>query len=144
MFSIGELAKQVEIKITTIRYYEQIGLIKEPMRSLGNQRRYNEAHIKQLRFAKHARELGFTLEAISSLMEMEATAKNDCGKIDQIAKQHLQHVKDKIVLLIKLQTELERMVSGCDNKCYVIESLSDHHLCTTEHKLTVLEDSKAR
>ena len=97
-----------------------------------------------MRFVKHARELGFTLEAISSLMEMEATENNGCGKIDQIAKQHLQCVKDKILLLVQLQTELERMLSGCDNRCYVIDSLSDHKLCKTEHKHTVLANNKSR
>ncbi|MGE3830362.1 MAG: MerR family transcriptional regulator, partial [Parvibaculaceae bacterium] len=65
--SIGDLAKAAETKVQTIRYYETIGLLPEPGRSEGNQRRYDDAALRRLAFIRHARELGFTLESIRGL-----------------------------------------------------------------------------
>ena len=56
MFSIGDISKRTGVKVPTIRYYEQLGLITPPQRSAGNQRRYSAMDLKRLAFIKHARE----------------------------------------------------------------------------------------
>ena len=61
MFSIGELSKRTGVKIPTIRYYEQMGLIEPPQRSEGNQRRYTRDGLRRLSFIRHSRDLGFTI-----------------------------------------------------------------------------------
>ena len=66
MFSIGSLSKQTGVKVPTIRYYEQIGLIDPAERTEGNQRRYRKEALQRLGFIKHARELGFSIETIRS------------------------------------------------------------------------------
>lgn len=139
MFSIGKMSKLTGIKIPTIRYYEQIGLIKTPERSHGNQRRYTKFELERLSFIKHARELGFSIKSIHKLVDLSALGSHKCNKIDQIAAEQLQSVKEKIKQLNSLKVELERIVGGCKtNKvkdCYVIQSLSDHSLCKNEHCL---------
>ncbi len=55
MLSIGELSKRTGVKVPTIRYYEQMGLIREADRSEGNQRRYEKADLDRLAFIRHAR-----------------------------------------------------------------------------------------
>ena len=57
MFSIGELSKRTKVKVPTIRYYEEMGLLSEPERTEGNQRRYDVAGLERLSFVKHARDL---------------------------------------------------------------------------------------
>ena len=71
MFSIGELSKRTKVKVPTIRYYEEMGLLAEAERTRGNQRRYDKAGLERLSFIRHARDLGFSIEAISSLIELQ-------------------------------------------------------------------------
>lgn len=137
MYSIGELAAAVGVKIPTIRYYEKIELMYEPARSSGNQRQYSQAALERLMFIKHARELGFSLNSISSLMSLSQSSQDDCGEINKLAQDHLHQVRTKLSLLTKLESELVRMTIGCQNgqveKCYVIESLTKHEFCLDSH-----------
>jgi DNA-binding transcriptional MerR regulator len=137
MFSIGEISAKTGVKITTIRYYEKMTLMLEPIRTSGNQRRYPKSALDQLVFIKHARDLGFSLNSIRKLIDMSKSQKKDCDKIDKLAKEHLEQVRAKLSLLKSLETELIRMTSGCDKdqlgKCYVIESLASHELCSKAH-----------
>ncbi len=71
MFSIGELSRRTKVKVPTIRYYEEMGLLAEAERTSGNQRRYDKAGLERLSFIRHARDLGFSIEAISSLIELQ-------------------------------------------------------------------------
>ena len=73
--SIGELSKLSGVKITTIRYYEQVGLISKPERSAGGRRMYREEDLQRLIFIRHSRQLGFSPDAIRSLIELQAPAK---------------------------------------------------------------------
>ncbi len=69
-FTIGQLAKRTGCKVQTIRYYEQIGLMPEALRTEGNQRRFGPAHRERLAFVRHCRELGFGLAAIRKLLHL--------------------------------------------------------------------------
>ena len=68
MLAIGTLAKRTGTKVQTIRYYEQIGLMPEPDRTEGGQRRYGITQLDRLAFIRHSRQLGFSLEAIRELL----------------------------------------------------------------------------
>ncbi len=137
MLSIGDLAKRTGVKVATIRYYEQMGLISAPDRSEGNQRRYEPRDLDRLSFIRHARDLGLTIEAIRDLLALSEHPEQPCGEADRIAADHLKDVRGKIAKLRKLEHELERIVSNCGahtvGDCYVIRALSDHALCETEH-----------
>ena len=138
MYSIGAVSKKTGVKVPTIRYYEQIGLLIEPDRSMGNQRRYSNNEIQQLSFIKHARELGFSLEAISSLIELQLHPDTSCKEATAIAESQLTDVRAKIKQLKTLERELKRISSGCDGEglsgdCYVLSSLADHRLCAADH-----------
>ncbi|WP_026988196.1 MerR family transcriptional regulator [Fodinicurvata fenggangensis] len=135
--SIGDLARDSGVKVQTIRYYETIGLLPVAERSAGNQRRYSEAHRERLRFLRHARELGFTLDQIRSLLSLSESPDMPCEQADRIAREHLETVEQRLERLKTLQTELQRMLRQCAGgkveDCRVIEVLSDHTLCATEH-----------
>ena len=70
MLTIGKLGEAAGVKVPTIRYYEQIGLLPEAERSAGNQRLYGRKAMERLAFIRHARDLGFTLEAIRDLLSL--------------------------------------------------------------------------
>ena len=137
MFSIGDLSRRTGVKVPTIRYYEQMGLVAAPERSEGNQRRYSRQELERLAFIRHARDLGFAVEDIRSLIELSGHPEQPCGHADWIAEEQLISVREKIAQLKRLETELERIASCCDGKtvgdCYVIRALSDHALCADEH-----------
>ena len=136
MFSIGELSKRTGVKIPTIRYYEQMGLIDPPERSEGNQRRYTKDGLRRLSFIRHSRDLGFTIEDIKGLLELSQHPESPCSDAHSIAVQHLKDVQGRIAKLRRLERELKR-ISKCDAghiaDCAVIETLADHSLCETEH-----------
>ena len=138
MFSIGELSRRTNVKVPTIRYYEDMGLLAPPERTEGNQRRYDAAGLERLSFIKHARDLGFSIEAISSLIELQGHPDRSCHAATEIATAQLADVRAKIKRLRALETELRRISKGCDGTgvsedCYVLSSLADHRLCAKEH-----------
>ncbi|MBN7774773.1 helix-turn-helix domain-containing protein [Nitratireductor aquimarinus] len=137
MWSIGELSKRVGVKVPTIRYYEETGLIEPPERSSGNQRRYGKQAMERLAFIRHARDLGLGIDAIRSLIELSGHPEKPCETADSIAREHLTEVRERIARLQRLEHELQRIVDSCDSgsvcDCYVLRALSDHSLCESEH-----------
>ncbi len=135
--TIGKLAKAADVKVPTIRFYEQIGLLPEPDRTESDRRVYDDAAIRRLAFIKHARQLGFPIEAIRTLLDLADNPGQDCGDANVLAAEQLAAVEIKIAQLQALRTELKRMVdAGCRGiagDCRVIETLANHNRCATEH-----------
>lgn len=135
---IGDLSKATGTKVETIRFYEKIGLMPPPERTSGNYRLYTEAHLRRLNFVRHARELGFEIAEIRSLLELSDKPANDCAAVDEIATTHLRAVEAKIARLEALRDELTRMISVCRGgqvaSCRVMEALADHSLCQAGHR----------
>lgn len=137
MLSIGKLGRATGVKVPTIRFYEQIGLLPEADRSAGNQRLYDRATQDRLAFIRHARELGFPIEAIRDLLSMSDRPDQPCAAVDDIAKTQLIAVQARIARLRALELELQRMIDQCAcgtvKDCRVIETLGDHALCAHDH-----------
>ncbi len=137
MRTIGRLSKQAGVKVTTIRYYESIGLMALPDRSPSGQRVYEDDAIERLSFIRHARELGFPVEAIRELIKLQTEPGNNCATVDGIARRHLADVRRRLSQLEALEGELKRMVTSCQGgkiaACTVLSSLGDHETCVTEN-----------
>lgn len=137
MLTIGSLAKKTGTKVQTIRYYEQIGLMPEPGRTEGGQRRYGDDELDRLAFIRHARQLGFSLEAIRELLDLSDHPHRPCREADAIARRQLKQVEQRLARLEALRTELQRMVHECSGgqtaDCRVLEVLRDHSECLTDH-----------
>ena len=127
--SIGKLAKETGIKVVTIRYYEQIGLLPAPARTDGNYRAYSLEHTSRLRFIRRSRDLGFSLEQIRDLLRLSSENTESCQEVCVIAERHLQSVEEKLAQLKRLASELRRISLSCNGsrpmaKCRIIEALS--------------------
>ncbi|MEO8683548.1 MAG: helix-turn-helix domain-containing protein [Devosia sp.] len=135
---IGELAKRTNVKVPTIRYYEEIGLLASAPRTEGNQRRYGQSQVDRLNFIRHSRELGFEIDDIRELLAMTAAPQTSCHQVDSIALNHLAEIDRRISRLNALRGELQRMVSECGHgrvcDCRIIEALADHRLCASDHQ----------
>ncbi len=138
MLTIGTLGKKTGTKVQTIRYYEQIGLMPEPGRTEGGQRRYGHAELDRLAFIRHSRQLGFSLEAIRELLDLSDDPDRPCHEADSIARRQLKQIEQRMARLEALRTELKRMVRECSGgntaDCRVLEVLRDHSECLTDHE----------
>ena len=138
MLAIGTLGKKTGTKVQTIRYYEQIGLMPEPGRTEGGQRRYGVAELDRLSFIRHGRQLGFSLEAIRELLDLSDDPNRPCHEADIIARRQLKQVEQRMARLEALKTELQRMVHECSggnsSECRVLEVSRDHSECLTNHE----------
>lgn len=134
---IGRLAKATGVKVPTIRFYEGIGLLPEPLRTQSDRRIYGQAAVDRLAFIKHARQLGFTVEAIRDLLDLSDHPDRPCEQANALAMAQLETVEAKIRQLQALRKELRRMVAtackGQVSDCRVIEVLSDHAGCSHDH-----------
>ena len=137
MLSIGTLSQKTGTKVQTIRYYEQIGLMNQPGRTAGGQRRYFEKDLDRLAFIRHSRQLGFSLGAIRELLDLADDPAQPCAEANSIARRQLKQVEQRIKRLNALKKELKRMVVECTGEsvaeCKVLEVLRDHSECLTDH-----------
>lgn len=139
MYSIGELSRRTGVKVPTIRYYEQSGLMDAPGRTGGNQRRYGRAELERLAFIRHARDLGFSIDAIRDLIELGGHPCRPCGEADSIARRQLADTRRRIANLQRLERELARIADLCDaggtiSECRVLAALGDHEQCDGAHE----------
>lgn len=133
--TIGRLSKAANVKITTIRYYESVGLMGTPDRSESGQRRYGSLDVERLSFIRHARELGFPMDDIRTLIELQTHPSSDCAVVNKIAQNQLGAVRKRLGQLAALERELERMVTSCEGgkvaSCQVMASINDHSECSS-------------
>ena len=125
--SIGELSRRSGVHIETIRYYEKIGMLPAPPRSHGGRRVYRAAETRLLSFVRRARELGFSLDQIRTLLGLGEPGTASCSDVCAIATRHLDDIRAKIADLRKLERLLSSTVKQCSGddvpECAVLEAL---------------------
>jgi DNA-binding transcriptional MerR regulator len=107
---IGLLAKQVGVNVQTVRFYERRGLLREPTRKESGYRIYGPDDLHRLRFIRHAKTLGFSLNEIATILRMREKGKCPCGEVTKIGERHLQDLAQQIERLHRFQAELSRAV----------------------------------
>jgi MerR family mercuric resistance operon transcriptional regulator len=125
---IGVLAKRSGITVETIRYYERLGLLVPTTRTSSSYRMYDPAASARLMFIKRARELGFTLDQVASLLSLSGKAE-PCAAASDLASRHLRDVQEKINDLIKIAAILSATLAACDagnsDGCPLINALAN-------------------
>ncbi len=110
---IGQLAKQTDISVDAIRYYEKRGLMPEAARSRSGYRQYSKHDAARLRFILQARELGFTLKEISQLLEIRS-GQHDCRKVRAVALAKARDMEKRIARLSRMREVLLDMATRCE------------------------------
>ena len=113
--NIGEVAERSGIPPKTIRYYEDIGLVR-PQRGSNGYRAFREADLHKLAFLGRARALGFSIEDIRELFELSKNPDASCEKASAIAKRHLDKIKKDKASLSALEKELSVIINACPNE----------------------------
>jgi len=131
--SIGALARRTDVKVPTIRYYESAGLLPQPDRTASNRRVYGSEAIDRLAFIRHARDLGFGMDAVRALLDLRSQPEQPCARADAIAREQIEAIDRKVRQLEALKRDLQRMVERCDGQsvaeCGVIGGLAHHSDC---------------
>lgn len=137
MLSIGEMSRRTGVKVPTIRFYEQKGLLPPPARTAGNQRRYDRSALNRLGFIRHARDLGLPLDDVAALISLEGASGAELDRAHAIARSQQQRLRERIAKLQSLEHELGRIATACDGQhehvCAVLHAFGDHDTCTGEH-----------
>lgn len=111
-YQIGEVAKESETSIDTVRYYEKLGLLEKPVRSVGGFRLYPRETIDKLRFIKKAQALGLTLKEIKGIMRCsEEGLKPCCDLVRKLFTEKITELESKIDELQKMKKNLEALLS---------------------------------
>lgn len=124
---IGQLARDAEVGVETVRYYQRIGLMPTPPKPLGGSRHYDQGHLQRLRFIRRAQALGFSLDDIRQLL---ALGEDHCHDVAALAAAKLGSVREKIAELRRLERTLAQTVDQCqcnsdETHCPIIQSLTD-------------------
>ena len=124
----GQLAKQANVNLETIRYYERKGLLLEPPRNESGHRRYTLDALRRTEFIKRAQSLGFSLNEISDLLSLRVGTGKTCADVRTRVEAKIKDVQEKIVDLKGIEQALIRLADKCGGKgpvgqCPILEEL---------------------
>lgn len=138
-FTIGRLAEAAEVPVSTVRYYEQRGLLEPEQRTRAGYRIYTEEGLKRLRFIKAAQSSGFTLEDIRLLLDLRDGAADPCGEVREVVAKRLGAVGHQLRELRRIERVLRGTLAWCDGPrpggcCPAIEGLEAAASPASKHK----------
>lgn len=127
--SIGKLAKECDVNIDTIRYYEGLGLLPAKGRTQAGYRIYNDDSVNRLNFIRKAQRLDFTLEEIKELLDLRVSDKGKCGDVRRQAEAKITLVEEKERELKEIKKALKELSAACDkgdapaSECPILDKL---------------------
>ena len=110
---ISELARATDTPADTIRYYERVGLLTAPARAGNNYRHYDTRHVDRLAFIRQARGLDMSLDEIRTLLHWRDEPQADCGAVNALVDEHIQHIATRIRELRALEKQLKTLRAQC-------------------------------
>ena len=125
--NIGEVAERSGLPAKTIRYYEEIGLVR-PRRGANGYRAFGEREVDTLAFLARARSLGFGIEDCRGLLALQEDGGRASADVKRLAGEHLARIERKIAELRAMQETLGRLVERCHGdarpECPILEDLA--------------------
>jgi MerR family mercuric resistance operon transcriptional regulator len=124
--TIGRLAEAARVNVETVRFYQRRNMLREPERPLNGIRRYCAADVKRIRFIRRAQELGFTLQEVANLLQLEDG--RSCRETERLAAKKLALVEVRIADLTRLRKTLKELLGRCEAgrgrvACPIIDTL---------------------
>ena len=124
---IGDVSRHSELPIKTIRYYEEIGLIR-PHRSANGYRDFSESDVHKLAFLARARSLGFTIEDCRALLALYDDRHRASADVKRVAEEHLARIERKLGELEGMRAVLAHLVERCQGderpECPILDDLA--------------------
>ncbi|MBS9718361.1 Cu(I)-responsive transcriptional regulator [Pseudohalocynthiibacter aestuariivivens] len=125
--NIGQVAERTNLPAKTIRYYEDIGLVK-PMRTENGYRAFRDTDLHKLTFLGRARALGFSIEDCRALLALYEDQSRASADVKRLATEHLVEIESKITTLQIMHDTLSTLVKSCagDDRpdCPILKGLS--------------------
>ncbi|MCB2019181.1 MAG: Cu(I)-responsive transcriptional regulator [Burkholderiaceae bacterium] len=126
--NIGEASRASGISAKMIRHYESLGLLPTVARSAAGYRQYDAATVHTLRFVRRARDLGFGLHEIETLLQLWADGSRASGDVKRIALAHVADLELRIARMQAMQRTLERLAHACHGDarpdCPILDDLA--------------------
>ena len=126
--NIGQAAKVSGVSAKMIRHYEQAGLFPLPSRTASGYRQYTGREVHTLRFIRHARDLGFSIEQIGELLALWQNRRRPSRQVKALAEAHIKELEQKAQDLLAMKASLEHLVHCChgDDRpdCPILEALA--------------------
>lgn len=127
---IGELSSASATPIETIRYYEREGLLPTPARTEGNFRVYTAPHLERLQFIRHCRGLDMSLDEVRALLRVRDEHGAECGDVNALLDEHIDHVSQRIRELRALERQLKELRRRCGSgqaasQCGILAGLAE-------------------
>jgi MerR family mercuric resistance operon transcriptional regulator len=141
---IGKVAEQTGLSIDTIRFYQKIGLVKQPARSDGGFRLFSETEIQDLVFVQKAQELGFSLTEIKQLSVLNQQQDHACSQVRDLFVSKLKDVREKVDQLLQLERELKKALRNCNRDLRSNQGSSEHDECCPVLKALERKSAKRR
>ena len=135
--TISQLARAADVGVETVRYYQRRGLLSTPAAPPGGIRRYDGDALSRLRFVRRAQGLGFSLDEVAELLELDEHQDRDMAR--RIASEKLARIEAQIAQLAAMKTALADLVSCCAHgspaqPCPILHTLAhpdeDHRAST--------------
>jgi Hg(II)-responsive transcriptional regulator len=126
--TIGELAKRAHVNRETVRYYERRRLLPRPVRSMSGYRVFSDDALRRLRFIRHAKVLGFSLNEIKELLTLRVNSLDACDRVRDRTQAKIRDIDKKIRSLKQMKDALSELVTACarrgkTNDCPILDSL---------------------
>jgi MerR family copper efflux transcriptional regulator len=126
--TIGEAAERSGVPAKTIRYYEQIGLVRAADRGVNHYRSYTDADVEMLRFIGRARRLGFSIQDLKQLVALYHDRDRASADVKAIALQHVRRIDRKLAELQTVRAALTDLASRCHGDarpdCPILDELA--------------------
>jgi len=111
--AIGTAARRAGVSPRMVRHYESLGLLAPVARTEAGYRQYSEADIHALRFIRRARDLGFSMPEIATLLGLWQDKQRASASVKQIAQTHIDDLQQRIAAMQAMQRTLAQLVSCC-------------------------------
>jgi Cu(I)-responsive transcriptional regulator len=129
LLNIGDAAKASGVSAKMIRHHEEVGLLAAPRRTEAGYRQYSAAEVHTLRFIRHARDLGFSIQAIGELVGLWQDRRRPSRQVKALAQAHIVELEQKAQEILAMKVTLEHLVHCCkgDDRpdCPILENLAD-------------------
>ncbi len=125
--NIGEVSERSGLPPKTIRYYEDINLVR-PLRSDNGYRSFRESDVHKLAFLGRARALGFSIEDCRKLLGLYEDETRESAQVKVVAKEHLIEINKKISQLKSMRETLSHLIEACQGDhrpdCPILKDLA--------------------